>query len=63
MPDEDDFDDGENSVILMSNFTKGGVPGNPCLTPQSEMEEALARMTDPEVRAHFERLLRELGHR
>lgn len=62
MPDEDDFDDGYNPGIPMSDFTKGGLPGNPCVTSPSEMDAVLARMADPEVRAHFARLLKELGH-
>lgn len=49
--------------IPMRNLTKGCVSGNPRMVAQSELEEALARMTDPNVRAHFERLLSELGHR
>jgi hypothetical protein len=30
---------------------------------QAELDEALARMADPLVRAHFERRLKELGYR
>ncbi|WP_156419372.1 hypothetical protein [Aureimonas sp. AU12] len=38
-------------------------PENPCPKIRAALEEALSRMADPDVRAHFERLLRELGYR
>ena len=38
-------------------------PDPSCPKFRAALEAALSRMTDPDVRAHFERLLKELGYR
>lgn len=63
MPDKDGSNDGENFDIFTADLAKGKQPLDCYAESRSDIEEALSRMTDPEVRAHFERLLKELSHR
>ena len=63
MPDESNFENDNAPGFPVNGLTDQPSVESTEVKTQLELEAALARMADPEVRGHFEELLRALGHR